>query len=182
LPGRAFVADARLGLPQRHPAVLIATGFGLGLLPFAPGTWGSLAALAVGWSIRTLFGVPGLSLAFLGMLGGGWWAAGTVSKASGLRDPAAIVVDEIAGQWLVLLGLVLLGPVPLAAPNDIVAWVLAFLLFRLFDIWKPWPVRWADSRLAGGFGIMLDDLLAAGYAVAALWALLRIGRACGVLG
>jgi phosphatidylglycerophosphatase A len=172
LPCRAFAAEARLGLPKRHPAVLIATGFGLGLLPFAPGTWGSLVGLGVAWAIRTLSGIPGLALALSIVLGLGWWAAGAVTKTSGLRDPAAVVVDEIAGQWLVLL----------AAPRGVVAWILAFVLFRLFDIWKPWPVRWADARLVGGFGIMLDDLLAAGYAVASLWALLEIGRACGVLG
>ncbi len=152
--------------------MLIATGFGLGLLPFAPGTWGSLVGLGVAWAIRTLSGIPGLALALSIVLGLGWWAAGAVTKTSGLRDPAAVVVDEIAGQWLVLL----------AAPRGVVAWILAFVLFRLFDIWKPWPVRWADARLVGGFGIMLDDLLAAGYAVASLWALLEIGRACGVLG
>jgi phosphatidylglycerophosphatase A len=171
-PKPAIAPETRLGLPKAHPAALIATAFGIGLLPIAPGTWGSLAALPFTWAIRSLSGIPGLALAVLVVFGAGWWAAGAVAKASGVRDPAAVVVDEIAGQSLVLL----------AAPRDVAAWVLAFLLFRLFDIWKPWPVRWADRHLAGGFGIMLDDLLAAGYALASLWALLGIGEAWRVLG
>ncbi|MGH7029335.1 MAG: phosphatidylglycerophosphatase A, partial [Stellaceae bacterium] len=68
----------------------------------------------------------------------------------------------------------------LAAPFDLAAWILAFLLFRLFDIWKPWPIGWADRQIHGGFGIMLDDLLAAGYAALVLVALLAIGGGSGV--
>ncbi len=100
----------------------------------------------------------------------GWWAAATVAAASGLEDPGAIVVDEVAAQWLVLL----------AAPLDPFVWALAFVLFRVFDIWKPWPVGWADRHIHGGLGIMLDDLLAAGYALLALAALTAIGGALGV--
>jgi phosphatidylglycerophosphatase A len=165
-------AETRFGLPKRHPAVLIATGFGIGLIPFAPGSWGSLAALAFAWAMLALSGIRGLAFVFAIVCGLGWWAAGAVVKASGLRDPAIIIIDEIAGQTLVLL----------AAPRDVVAWALAFLLFRLFDIWKPWPVGWADRHLAGGLGIMLDDLLAASYALASLWVLLDIGEAFGVPG
>lgn len=171
-PKPAIAPQTRLGLPKGHPAALIATGFGIGLLPIAPGSWGSLAALPFAWAIRSLSGIPGLALALVVVFGSGWWAAGAVTRASGVRDPAAVVVDEIAGQSLVLL----------AAPRDLAAWALAFGLFRLFDIWKPWPARWADRHLAGGFGVMLDDLMAAGYAVASLWALLGIGEALGVLG
>ena len=80
------------------------------------------------------------------------------------------MIDEVAGQWLVLV----------AAPLDPLAYAVAFLLFRIFDIWKPWPVRWADCRVKGGLGIMLDDLLAAVYAVAALSVLLVIGGVSGV--
>jgi phosphatidylglycerophosphatase A len=80
------------------------------------------------------------------------------------------VIDEIAGQWLVLV----------PAPLDPLAYILAFVLFRVFDIWKPWPVRWADHHVKGGFGIMLDDLLAAVYAVALLSVLLAIGEVSGV--
>lgn len=160
----------RLGLPPWHPAVLLATWFGAGLLPVTPGSWGSLAALPVGWVIVHLWGAPGLAIAAVLVFLAGWWAAAIVAKASGIEDPGAIVVDEVAAQWLVLL----------AAPRDPSAWILAFVLFRIFDIWKPWPVRWADRHIHGGFGIMLDDLLAAGYAALVLSALLAIGGAVGV--
>ncbi len=114
--------------------------------------------------------MPGLAIAAIVVFGLGWWAAGAVAKTSGVRDPGAVVIDEVAGQWLVLL----------AAPLDPLAWALAFLLFRIFDIWKPWPVRWVDQHVEGGFGIMLDDVLAAGYAVLALSALPAIAGALGV--
>jgi phosphatidylglycerophosphatase A len=80
------------------------------------------------------------------------------------------VIDEVAGQWLVLV----------AVPLDPLAYALALLLFRIFDIWKPWPVRWADRHVKGGLGIMLDDLLAAVYAVLVLSVLLAIGGVSGV--
>jgi phosphatidylglycerophosphatase A len=100
----------------------------------------------------------------------GWWAAATVAKAEGIEDPAEIVIDEVAGQWLVLV----------AAPPSPLAYSLAFLLFRIFDIWKPWPVRWAERRVKGGLGIMLDDILAAVYAALLLLVLLAISGASGV--
>jgi phosphatidylglycerophosphatase A len=95
----------------------------------------------------------------------GWRVAATVAKASAIEDPGAIVIDEVAGQWLVLV------PAPLDPPT----YALAFVLFRILDIWKPWPARWADRNVKGGLGIMLDDLLAAVYAVALLSGLLAIG-------
>lgn len=150
--------------------MLIATWFGVGLIPVAPGTWGSLAALPAAWAIRSSSGIPGLAVAIAVVFILGCWAAGIVTKASGVSDPAAVVVDEVAGQWLVLL----------AAPFNPLAWTVAFLLFRLFDIWKPWPVRWADRHVKGGFGIMLDDIAAAGYALLVLSAGLAIGGVSGV--
>jgi phosphatidylglycerophosphatase A len=150
--------------------VLVASGFGAGFLPLAPGTLTSLAALPLAWVTRSHFGATGLSVAAALAFVVGWWAAATVAKASAMEDPLAIVIDEVAGQWLVLV------PTPL----DPLPYALAFLLFRIFDIWKPWPVRWADRRLKGGLGIMLDDLLAAVYAVAVLSVLLAIGGASGV--
>jgi len=149
---------------------VLATWFGIGLIPVAPGTWGSLAALPFAWVIRELFGGPGLAFALLIVFIGGCCAAGAVAKASGIGDPGAVVIDEVAGQSLVLL----------AAPPDPFAWAVAFLLFRLFDIWKPWPVRWVDRHVKGGFGIMLDDIAAAGYALVVLSALLAIGWVSGV--
>jgi phosphatidylglycerophosphatase A len=150
--------------------MLIATWFGVGLSPLAPGTCGSLAALPIAWAIRTVSGASGLAAALVVVFSAGIWAADAVAKASGLQDPAAVVVDEVAGQWLVLL----------AAPFDPFAWAFGFVLFRLFDIWKPWPVSWADRYVKGGFGIMLDDILAAGYALLVLTVLRASGGAVGV--
>jgi phosphatidylglycerophosphatase A len=163
-------SKARLGLPLRHPAALLATWFGVGLIPIAPGTWGSLAALPFAWAIRSLWGATGLAIAIVIVFFAGWWAVAIVAKTSSVKDPGAVVIDEVAGQWLVLL----------TAPSDPLAWVLAFLLFRIFDIWKPWPVRWADRDITGGHGVMLDDLLAAVYAALVLWVLLAIGGVFGV--
>jgi phosphatidylglycerophosphatase A len=149
---------------------VLATWFGTGLLPISPGSWGSLAALPFAWAIRSLWGGLGLALAAAVVFVVGWWAAATVAASSGIEDPGAVVIDEVAAQWLVLV----------AAPLDPIAWGLGFLLFRIFDIWKPWPVRWADRHIHGGLGIMLDDVLAAGYAVLVLSVLLAIGGAVGV--
>jgi phosphatidylglycerophosphatase A len=150
--------------------VLLGTWFGAGLLPIMPGSWASLAALPFAWAICSVWGAAGLSLsggvAFLV----GWWAAGRIAAASGIADPGAIVIDEVAAQWLVLA----------PAPLDPLAYALAFLLFRIFDIWKPWPVRWAERHIEGGLAIMLDDVLAAVYAVLALSAVLATGGAFGV--
>jgi phosphatidylglycerophosphatase A len=149
-------------LPFAHPAVLVATWFGTGLLPITPGTWGSLAALPFAWAIRSHLGTTGLAVATVIAFIIGWWAAATVAKASAIEDPGEVVIDEVAAQWLVLL----------PAPLDPLAYALAFLLFRIFDVWKPWPVRWADRHVKGGLGIMLDDFLAAVYAIALLLVLL----------
>jgi phosphatidylglycerophosphatase A len=157
----------RLGLPLGHPAVLVATWFGTGFLPRAPGSWASLAALPLAWLIRWQWGVPGLAVAAAMLFGIGWWAAGVVAGASGLADPGAIVVDEVAGQWLSLL----------SAPLDPLLYAVGFVLFRLFDIWKPWPVSSADRHLGGGFGIMLDDALAAVYAALLLLAIAGVAGA-----
>ena len=94
----------------------------------------------------------------------------TIAKTSGIQDPGAIVIDEVAAQWLVLL----------PAPLDPLSYAAAFVLFRIFDIWKPWPVGWADRRVHGGLGIMLDDLLAAAYAVLVFLVALMTGGASGV--
>lgn len=159
-----------LGLPLWHPAPLLASWFGVGLLPVAPGSWASLAALPVAWAIRGLWGEIGLGIATTLVFAAGWWAAAVVAAASDIKDPRAVVIDEVAGQGLALL----------AAPPHLVTWALAFLLFRLFDIWKPWPVRWADRVVAGGLGIMLDDLLAGSYAVLCLLGLSAIAGVVGV--
>jgi len=159
-------AVPRLGLPLRHPAALVATAGGIGLLPLMPGTWASFAALPCAWAISALAGRGALAVAAILVFALGCWAAATVAGASGHKDPGFIVVDEVAAQWLVLV----------AAPLDWRAYLAALLLFRVLDITKPWPVRTIERRVAGGLGIMLDDFAAALYAIL----LLLIGE--GVFG
>ena len=132
-------------------------------MPLAPGTWASLAALPCGWLIRAHLGIVGLLIAAMITFAAGWWAAERIARASRILDPGFVVVDEIAGQLLVLA----------VAPLDWRFYFAAFLLFRLFDIWKPFPVNWLDRTVKGGFGIMLDDVAAAIYALI----LIAIGEA-----
>lgn len=139
-----------------HPAHFIALGFGSGLAPKAPGTFGSLAALPLFW----LLGQANLGPAAFGtviVLGFavGVWACAIAGKHLGVADHSGIVWDEIVAMWLILA----------FVPAGWFAWLAAFALFRFFDILKPWPIRQLDARLKNGLGVMLDDLLAAGYAL-----------------
>ena len=152
------------GLDFRHPAILLATWFGAGLLPKAPGTWGSLAALPFAWVIHAAYGAAGLAIATVVVFGVGLWASSLYVRRTGIRDPGAVVIDEVAGQWLTLL------PVG----TDPILYAAGFVIFRVADIWKPWPVSWADKSLPGGFGVMADDILAGAYAGAALYALAAV--------
>ena len=144
-----------------RPSRLIATFGGVGLIRPAPGTWGSAAALPLGWVLHGLGGFPLLALATLAVAALGWWAARAEEAATGSHDESAIVIDEVAGQWIALwplsLGLNHAGVDPWLFPWP--GWVGAFLAFRLFDIWKPGPIGWAD-RQPGATGVMLDDLIA----------------------
>jgi phosphatidylglycerophosphatase A len=152
------VNKGKLGLPWWHPAALIATGFGVGHLPWVPGSWGSLLALVCGWEIAAAGGRGALAGAAIVAFALGCWASARIAKTSGIHDPRFVVIDEIAAQWLVLL----------AVPLDGRWYAAAFLLFRVFDITKPWPIRIVERRVAGGLGIMLDDVMAAIYALALL--------------
>jgi phosphatidylglycerophosphatase A len=165
----AMAGENSRDLAPLHPAALIATWFGAGLLPWAPGTWGSLAALPFAWVIAWLFGAAGLLAAAAALFFIGWWAAARLGRATGIKDGRSIVVDEVVGQWLSLV----------AAPLAPGAYALAFVLFRLFDITKPWPARWADRALPGGFGVMADDVIAGLYAALALRVLLIGGLLLG---
>jgi phosphatidylglycerophosphatase A len=152
------VARAHVISAVRTPSGFIASGFGIGLLPGAPGTWASAATLPLGWAIGSLWGSPGLYAASLVVFLIGILASERMIKRVGVEDPSVIVIDEIAGQLLVL------AAVPLAYP----AYLLAFIAFRICDVLKPWPASWADRQLGGGFGAMVDDIIAAGYAYAAM--------------
>jgi phosphatidylglycerophosphatase A len=144
---------------------MLATWFGAGCLPKAPGTWGSLAALPLAWLLWLGGGRPLLAVAAVVVFFAGWWAAERTVATLGIPDPGSVVVDEVVGQWLVLI----------AAPPDLLAWTIGFVLFRLFDIVKPWPVSWADRRIGGGLGVMLDDVLAGCYGLIAMLVLKALG-------
>ncbi len=138
---------------------VLATWFGAGLLPRAPGTWGSLAALPPAFLIQHLWGQAGLAAASVLVFLVGWAAASAYERRLGLRDPGAIVIDEVAGQWLTLA----------AVPATAWSYAAGFVLFRAADIFKPWPVRTVERRLRGGLAVMADDMAAAVYAGFALW-------------
>ncbi|MBU1223132.1 MAG: phosphatidylglycerophosphatase A [Gammaproteobacteria bacterium] len=142
-----------------HPAHLIAFGFGTGLAPRAPGTVGTLLGLPLFWLIVAVApDLPNRIILLIAVFLLGVWACGRTGRALGVADHGGMVWDEIAAFALVLL----------FTPAGWLWIALAFALFRLFDILKPWPIRLADMRLKGGFGVMFDDLLAALYAIAAL--------------
>jgi phosphatidylglycerophosphatase A len=136
---------------------LLAFGFGSGLAPKAPGTAGSVVALL---PALLLVQVPLINaLIFIGVAFlAGIWLCGRVGRRLGEHDHSGIVWDEFVGMWLVLV----------CIPFHWGWWLAGFALFRLFDIVKPWPIGWLDRRVNGGLGVMLDDLLAAGYALAVL--------------
>ena len=144
-----------------HPAHFFSFGFGTGLSPAAPGTLGTLVALPLFWVMQPL--AEAWFFASLAMMfAAGVWLCGKTGSALGVSDHGGIVWDEIVAFLLVLYF------TPFAWP-----WfILAFSLFRLFDIWKPFPIGYFDRTVKGGFGVMLDDLLAAGYALLVLGVIL----------
>jgi phosphatidylglycerophosphatase A len=139
----------------KHPAVWVATWFGLGLLKPASGTWGTLAGLPFGIALYNFAGWIGLLIGIVVVTLAGLWAADKVEAMTDSHDQGFIVIDEVAGVWIALLA---------AAPITFPHVALAFVLFRIFDIVKPFPVSWADQKIGGAWGVMLDDLLAGGYA------------------
>jgi phosphatidylglycerophosphatase A len=141
-------------------ANLISTWFGCGYAPIAPGTAGSLAAILIAWLLVTYAGWQPLWFGALALAATApaIWAAGVTAEALSLNDPGVVVVDEVVGQWLALAG---------ARPLNVKSWIGAFLLFRLFDIWKPVPARQLE-KLPGGVGIVADDLMAGVYAALVL--------------
>jgi len=141
--------------------MLLATGFGLGRLPKAPGTWGTLPAFPL--QLVLLFLAPlTYALALVGIIVLAVLIAGAAEKILDRPDPGMVVIDEIAGMLIALI----------AVPATPVAWLLAFILFRFFDILKPFPIRLIDQRCHGGLGIVLDDLLAGLYALGCIHLLL----------
>ncbi len=135
----------------------IATGFGAGYLPKAPGTWGSLVALPLHFFLRQLppnqYALALGAIFFIAVI-----TAGQAEKILDRKDPGVVVIDEIIGMLITLI----------AAPNNPLIWLLGFALFRFFDIFKPYPIRLIDQRVNGGMGIVLDDVLAGIYSLIVL--------------
>lgn len=134
----------------QDPRYFLGFGFGSGLIPIAPGTWGTLAALPVyallismHWSLYLVFTLIALVA--------GIWLTESISKDLGAHDYSGIVWDEIVGYLITMF----------LAPPGFIWMIIGFILFRIFDIWKPWPISWVDKKVTGGLGIMLDDVLAA---------------------
>jgi phosphatidylglycerophosphatase A len=141
---------------------LLATWFYLGYTPKGPGTAGSLGGLLIAWLLAHFAGADRWTIGILGVLliGPAIWAAGETARATGLKDPQIVVIDEVVGQWITMAG---------ATRLNWISWLLAFALFRAFDIWKPPPVRQLE-RVKGGAGIVLDDAMAGVYGALVLWA------------
>lgn len=155
----------------------IATVFGLGHLRPGPGTWGSLAALPLAAVILWVGGAWWLVVAIAVVVAIGLPAAATEIVASGDLDPAHVVIDEIAGQWVALLPVAFGAMMMSADPFRLwPGWLAAFLLFRLFDIWKPGAVGRADAR-GDAIGLMLDDVIAGAFAAAGVVVLAALGHA-----
>lgn len=161
-----------LGVPAatvlRSPVHLLAFWLGSGLSPRAPGTAGTVAAIPL-WLLLQWWS-PSLPL-YLGLLlvlfAFGCWICGESARMLGVHDYGGIVFDEVVG--LLITCIPLLPSLGWVKAGQGGWWLLAaFVLFRLFDIWKPWPIRWFDAKVGGGFGIMLDDVLAAVYAAVLL--------------
>lgn len=147
LPMRSFNIAKKV---WQDPAYFIAFGFGSGLLPIAPGTWGTAAAIPIflllAGQSAWVYAIVVIAAFFLGV-----WVSDKVTRELGEQDYSGIVWDEVIGYLLTMF----------MAPKGFIWIVIGFLLFRLFDILKPQPIRWVDQRIEGGLGIMLDDVLAA---------------------
>jgi phosphatidylglycerophosphatase A len=156
------------GLPSgltRHPLHLLSLGLGLGAIPFAPGTFGTLLGVVLYLALQSLslawYLIAVAILFYIGVM-----ACGFTARAVGADDPGVIVFDEVVGYLIAMA----------AAPRGW-GWTTAgFVLFRLFDIWKPWPIRWSEHRIRGGLGIMFDDALAGVYTMVALEAATHLAR------
>lgn len=171
---RPHLSEKRHAGVADRAAYLLATGAGAGLSPFAPGTLGAVEGAAIYLALNAL--LPGaaerFSLFSLMLLlsaatfAAGVWAAGRACRMMGLDDPGRVVIDEISGQLMALT--------PLAFSHSIAGVVLGFALFRLFDIFKPYPIRRLEA-LHGGLGVMADDGLAGIYSAALVWAAIQAG-------
>jgi phosphatidylglycerophosphatase A len=164
-----FVARPNLRFLFGHPAHFIALGFGVGLAPVAPGTFGTLLALPLFWLLSAHLDPTGLLIVLGLMSAGGIWVCDRTGRDLGIQDHGAIVWDEVVAFLFVLF---------FAPPTP--AWqAAAFALFRFFDIVKPDPIRYMETRFRGGFGVMVDDLAAAFFTLVLLSAFKLLAPAIG---
>lgn len=140
-----------------HPAHFIALGCGVGLVRFAPGTFGTAATIALFWALAAFLDPLVIALLAVPLFFVGVWACEVTGRDLGIEDHRAMVWDEVVAFL----------PLAALASSSLVLQAIAFLLFRLFDIWKPFPIRQLERRLRGGLGVMADDLAAACYAYVA---------------
>lgn len=140
---------------------MLGFGFGSGLAAKAPGTFGTLLGVLLFIPLLSVSQEAAWLVFALGLLAGAW-ICGRAAELIGVHDHGGIVWDEFVGIWFVLL----LLP---ASYQAWYGWLAAFILFRLFDIVKPWPIRWLDQSVHGGLGIMLDDIVAALFALIPIW-------------
>lgn len=140
-----------------QPHLLVAFGFGSGLAKKAPGTFGTLAAIPFFMALQDLSWPLYLSWLVVTFMLGVWWCE-RASQTLGVHDHGGIVWDEFVGYWITMF----------MAPVGWLWIVLGFVLFRLFDILKPWPIGWVDRKVSGGFGIMIDDVIAGIFAAVVL--------------
>ncbi|WP_434287000.1 phosphatidylglycerophosphatase A family protein [Celeribacter sp. SCSIO 80788] len=145
-------------------AELIATLAKIGYMKPASGTWGSAAAVPLFWALHETLGVPGVLIGTVIAFVAGLWATQKMTANSENEDPSEIVIDELVGMWIALIP-VSIGSAMAGMPSTTLwpAWPTAFLAFRLFDIWKPGPIGWADRR-GDALGVMLDDVIAGVFA------------------
>lgn len=141
--------------PETRIAMMVATFFGVGRLRPAPGTLGSLAAIPFGYAIASMGGPVALAIAALIATCAGVIASETYGKKSGTVDDQSIVIDEVAGMWI--------AAIPAATVPAL--WAVAFVLFRFFDIYKPWPASYFDNKKRNGWDVMLDDVIAGIFAL-----------------
>ncbi|MBX2834096.1 MAG: phosphatidylglycerophosphatase A [Micavibrio sp.] len=152
----------------KSPTIILATWFGFGVMKPAPGTWGSIGALPFGIVIYMAFGLIPFIVSIALVTAIGWWAAHGFEKRTGIHDSKHVVIDEVAGQWIALI------PVFFMLDINAPFIALAFILFRIFDILKPWPVSYFDQKVSGASGVMGDDLVAGFFAASILYGIIRI--------
>jgi phosphatidylglycerophosphatase A len=142
----------------RNPVHFLAFGLGAGASPYAPGTMGTLITVPIVWLLADwplwVYLVVTASIIVLGT-----WVCEKTARDIQVHDHPGIVIDEVAGYLVTMI----------AIPVDVWTIVAGFILFRIFDVLKPWPIRWLDKKVKGGFGIMLDDLVAGLFALALMW-------------